>query len=143
MFSDFFLNFNWECLKCFSNKFSKFAMRWGTLRLQRPLNIDSVHLRLRDLAKLCFFKLLMMKSNLKKSVMTSFQWRHHYYVTEKCNHLTSQDFSILGPSQSKFLATPVSFSMTYDYIFDKLWFHYSTAVEFFCCQMPDWCVQNR
>jgi len=25
----------------------------------------------------------MTKSNLKKSVMTSFQWRHRYYINEK------------------------------------------------------------
>jgi len=30
------------------------------------------------LAKLCYFKLIMAKSNLKKSVMTLFQWRHCY-----------------------------------------------------------------
>jgi len=36
--------------------------------------------------------------------MTSFQWRHRFYVTKP----KSQEFFIfLSPSQSKFLATPV------------------------------------
>jgi len=35
------------------------------------------------------------KLNLKKSVMTSFQWRHRYYVTENVTKPTSQDFLIL------------------------------------------------
>jgi len=39
--------------------------------------------------------------------MTSFQTRHRFYVTEKLSKLTSQDFSILGTTQSKFLATTV------------------------------------
>jgi len=47
------------------------------------------------------------KIELQNIVMTSFQWRHHYYVTEK----TSQIFSNLGPSQSKFLATPVQWEV--------------------------------
>jgi len=33
-------------------------------------------LKLHNLAKLWFFKLIMTKSSFKKSVMTSFQWRH-------------------------------------------------------------------
>jgi len=40
---------------------------------QRPLTFDFGDLKLRDLAKLCFFKQIMTKSNFKKSVMTSFQ----------------------------------------------------------------------
>jgi len=39
--------------------------------------------------------------------MTSFQWRHHHYVTEKCHKNYVTIFSNLGPLQSKFLATPV------------------------------------
>jgi len=45
----------------------------------------------------------MTKSNFKKSLMTSFQWRYCYYITK----LTLQNVSMLGPSQSKFLVTPV------------------------------------
>jgi len=44
----------------------------------------------------------MTKSNFKKSTMTSFYWRHRYYATKKA----LEKFSILGPLQSKFLATP-------------------------------------
>jgi len=40
----------------------------------------------------------MMKSNLKKSVMTSFQLRHHYYVTEKRHPNNVTRFFLLGPS---------------------------------------------
>jgi len=36
-----------------------------------------------DKIKLKKIKLIMTKSNLKKSVMTSFQWRHRNYVTKK------------------------------------------------------------
>jgi len=51
----------------------------------------------------------MTKLNFKKSVMTSFQWRLIVIFTSPKNvaKITSQEFSILGPSQSKFLATPV------------------------------------
>jgi len=45
----------------FSNKFSKI-----------PLNFDFNNLKLRDVAKFCFFKMIMTKLNFKKSVMTSF-----------------------------------------------------------------------
>jgi len=37
--------------------------------------------------------------------MTSFQRRCHNYVTEKIIKITLQNFSILNPSQSKFLTT--------------------------------------
>jgi len=50
----------------FSNKFSKVAKRWGALRLQRPSTFNIGDLKFRDLAKLCFFKLIMTKSNFKK-----------------------------------------------------------------------------
>jgi len=45
----------------FSNKFSKIAKIF-----------DCGDLKLRDMAKFCFFKLIMTNSNFKKSVMTSF-----------------------------------------------------------------------
>jgi len=41
----------------------------------------------------------MTKSNFKKSVMTSFKWRHGHYVTEKRHQKTSQFFP--------FWATPI------------------------------------
>jgi len=49
-----------------SNKFLKIA------KPQRSLIFDFGDLKLRDAVKFCFFKLIMTKSNLKKSVMTSF-----------------------------------------------------------------------
>jgi len=56
-----------------SNKFSKIAKHLG---LYTPVSLlfDVVDLKLRDLAKLCFFKLIIMtKSNFKKSPMMLFQ----------------------------------------------------------------------
>jgi len=49
----------------------------------------------------------MTKLNFKKSVTTSFQSRHHNYAFEKDHQRNVTVFSILGLSQSKFLATPV------------------------------------
>jgi len=47
-----------------------------------PLTPDFGDLKLRDLPKLRFFKRIVTNSNFKKSVMTSFQLRHHYCVTK-------------------------------------------------------------
>jgi len=47
----------------FRNKFS------GALRLQLYLTFDIGDLKLHNLAKLCFFKLIVTKLNFKKSVM--------------------------------------------------------------------------
>jgi len=49
------------------------------------------------LVKLWVFQTDYDEIELKKSVMTSFQRHHRYYVTK----LTSRSFSILGLSQSK------------------------------------------
>jgi len=46
----------------------------------------------------------------KKSVMASFQWRHHNYVTEKYPQNKVPKFFILG-TETKFLATPVGISI--------------------------------
>jgi len=45
----------------------------GALCPQRPLIFEFGELRLRDYAKLWIFKLIMTKSNLKKSVIAPFQ----------------------------------------------------------------------
>jgi len=50
----------------FNIKFSKIAKR------QAILIFDFGDLKFRDVAKFCFFKLIVTKSNFKKSVMTSF-----------------------------------------------------------------------
>jgi len=44
----------------------------GALLPQRPLIFNFGELKLRNLAKLWFFKLIRTKLNLKKSIMTSF-----------------------------------------------------------------------
>jgi len=80
----------------FSNKFSKIAKRWGSPHLLLTIDIDD--LKLRDWTKLWLFKLIMTKSNYKKSVMTSSILRHQNNV---------KNFFHLYPPQSKFLATPM------------------------------------
>jgi len=67
----------------------------GALRLQRNLIFNFGDLKLHDVAKFCFFKLIMMKSNFKKSVMTSWPLCHR-----KTSSKTSQNFSILSPPPS-------------------------------------------
>jgi len=66
----------------FSNKFSKIV---------KPLNFGD--LKLRDLAKLCFFKLIITKLNLKKirynDILVTF------YVAENVANITPQGFSTL------------------------------------------------
>jgi len=66
----------------------------GALRPQRPLIFDFCDLKLRDVAKLCFFKLIMMKSNFKNQL-----WRHFSDVIaitspKNVTKITSQNFSI-------------------------------------------------
>jgi len=90
-------------MRYFNNKFSKITESWRLSAPSAPLTSDFGDLKLRDFPKLWFFKRILMKSKLKKSPMRSFQWRHRYYVNK-----TSQNFSSLGPSPSKFLATPVA-----------------------------------
>jgi len=76
----------------FSNKFSKIAKRRGLSAPQRPLIFNFGELKLRNFAKLCLFKLIITKSNFKKSIMMAF-----YYVTT----LTSQKISIPLPPPIK------------------------------------------
>jgi len=61
------------CLKCIIlvTNFQK-SPSAGTLRPQRLLVFNFGELKLRNFAKLWFFKLIMMKSNFNKSIMTSF-----------------------------------------------------------------------
>jgi len=50
-------------MRYFSNKFSKIANRWELAALSASLPFDVGDLKLRDLAKLWCFKLIMAKSN--------------------------------------------------------------------------------
>jgi len=61
------------CLKCIIlvTDFQKLPSA-GALCPKRLLIFNFVELKLRNLAKLWFFKLTMTKSNFKKSIMTSF-----------------------------------------------------------------------
>jgi len=72
------------------------------LRPQRFLTFDFGNPKLCDLPKLCFFKLIMTKSNMKRIVVTLSLLRH-----QNNTKLTSQDFSTLGSYQSKLLAMPM------------------------------------
>jgi len=54
----------------FINKFSNIAKRWWLSAPQRLLIFNIGDLKFRDLTKLWFFKLIVTKSNFKKSVMT-------------------------------------------------------------------------
>jgi len=73
MFQVFKLNFSRDVPKMhyFSNKFSEIAKRWG-FSAPAPLNFHFGELKLCNLAKLWFFKLIMTKLNFKKSIMTTF-----------------------------------------------------------------------
>jgi len=115
-------------MRYFSNKFSKISKRWELSAPSASLPFDNSDLKLRDLAKLWCFKLIITKSNFviifvkyfsrrqwryhNFSEITSlkcwtFQWRHHNYVTEKRHQNIVTKIFHFGPSQSKFLATPV------------------------------------
>jgi len=61
------------CLKCIilATNFQKSPSAGGYLP-QRPLIFNFGELKLRNLAKLWSFKLILTKSNFKKSIMTSF-----------------------------------------------------------------------
>jgi len=48
------------------NTFSKIAKRWGLFSPSAHYSFNFGDLEFRDLAKLCFFKLIMTKSNFKK-----------------------------------------------------------------------------
>jgi len=78
----------------FSNKFSKSCKALGA---ENPWIFDFDDLKLRDLAKLWVFILIVTKSNLQKSVISSFQWCRRYYVTEKCHQTNASRFSVLNP----------------------------------------------
>jgi len=54
-----------------------------------------------------FFQTVYDEIELKKSIITPFPLRHRICVTKNVTKIASQDFSILGPTQSKFLATSV------------------------------------
>jgi len=79
----------------FSNKFSNTAKRWGmgAFRSQRPFTFNIGDMKFRDLAKLWIFKLIMKKSNFKKSGHFS-----DVIIITSPKNVTkmSQKFSILG-----------------------------------------------
>jgi len=89
----------------FSNNFFKIAKRfWGPLS-STSLNFRFGDLKLRNLAKLpgMFFEL----KNISYDSISVTSSLLRYTSPKNVTKLTLQDFSILGTSKSKFLATPV------------------------------------
>jgi len=69
-------------------------------------------------------KLIMTKSNFKNAVMTSFQWRHHHYVTEKRHQNTATNFFQFGLLSIK-ISGYASERLLYFWL--KLHFYYSAV----------------
>jgi len=115
-FRTFRLNFSRDkCLKCII-----LVTIWtsaGGSPFPTPLNLRFWWPEVAWFCHFVFFKLIMTKSKLKKSDMTSFQWRHRYYVTQKCHLTKVRRFLILGPSQLKFLATPATCTRSEYFLF--------------------------
>jgi len=118
LFQIFRLNLSWDLSEMyyFSNKFSKIFKRWG-FPPPAPLNLQYWKPEIPWFGQIVVFEADYEEIELQNTVMTSFQWRHHYSVTEKqwhhhysVNEKRHKNFSNLGPSQSKFLATPVVLS---------------------------------
>jgi len=59
------------------------------------------------MAKLWFFKPIMTKSKFKNKLWRQFSDVIAITSPKNVTKLTSQDFLFLGPSQSRFLVTPV------------------------------------
>jgi len=67
----------------------------------QPIIFNFGDLKLRDLVKLCFFKLIMTKPNFKKSAMTWFQRCHRIKSLKYVTKVTSPNFSTLSPISIK------------------------------------------
>jgi len=90
----FKLNFSWEMSKMHyytaDTNFQKSPNVGSPPPPQHPLIFDFRDLKLRDLAKLCIFKLIMRKFNLKNQL-----WRH--YITDKRHETNVTKFFHFGP----------------------------------------------
>jgi len=71
----------------FNDKFLKIFKRWRFLDFSTRKTFHIGDLKFRDLAKVWFFKLIMIKSKSKKQL-----WHYQLYVTK----ITSQFFPILA-----------------------------------------------
>jgi len=85
-----------------------------TFSIAKPLKLSILVAWSSVFGQIVVFKQIMTKSTSK--IVESFQWRHHYYVTEKRHQKYVTFFPILGP-QSKFLATPVSYHLTWKVLY--------------------------
>jgi len=94
-------------LRYFNIKFSKIAKRWGLSASSVLLTPDFGNLKLCDLPKIEFFKRIMTNANSKKHLIRHFSDVIVITSPRTVTKLTFQEFSMLGTSQLKFLATPV------------------------------------
>jgi len=94
-------------MRYFSRKFSKIAKRCELFAPSAPLPFDIGDLKCVILQNYGVSNWLWRIRTFEKSVKMSFQWRHYNYVTEKCHQNNVTKIFQLGPSQSKFMATPV------------------------------------
>jgi len=65
-----------------SNKFSKIAKHWG-FPSPAPLNLQYWWLKVQWFGQIVVFEADYDEIKLQNIFMTSFQWRHHRYVTKK------------------------------------------------------------
>jgi len=93
-------------MRYFSNKFSKIAKHWGLF--DPSASKPSILVTFAWFIQIVFFQTDYDEIELKKNQL----WCHFSDVIvpmspKNVTKITSQDFSILVPSQSKFLATPM------------------------------------
>jgi len=103
------------CLKCIIlvTNFQKLPSAGGSSPPAAPLNLQHWWPEITWFGKIVCFKLIMRKSNFKKSV-----WRHFSDViattSPKWRH---KNFAFWAPPQSKFLATPVLHGEWYIWVY--------------------------
>jgi len=96
----------------FSNKFPKTTKHWG-LSTSGPLNLQYWWPEVTWYGQIVVFQSDYDEIELPtKSVMTSFQWRNHNYISKKCHNIFD-----VGPLPIKFLATPVVVWLVLSHLF--------------------------
>jgi len=110
----FRLNFSWDVSKMrnFNNKFSKIAKHWGfCVPMQRPINLRFWWRKVSQILvfQIDYDKIELLKISYDVISVTSSLLLHQYDTKTM-----SQNFSVLGPSQSKFLlrqcVTPIQYT---------------------------------
>jgi len=86
------------CLKCvilITNFETSLSVK--DLRPLRPFNLQFWWLEVAWFTQIVFFQTIMTKLNFKKSIVTSFQWRHRYYITKEGHHTNVTRFFNFEP----------------------------------------------